>query len=116
MRNDELKKSKTYKLVDILEYLPDSVLIHPIFRKNTGNISVVSYDAGVTMVEKKSPFDAFIQVIEGAAEIIIDDQPHLLETGQAIIIPAHSTNTIIAKVRFKMLSTIIKSGYEDERL
>jgi len=37
----------------------------------------------------------------------------LLETGQSIIIPAHSRNSIKANVRFKMLSTIIKSGYEE---
>ena len=32
--------------------------------------------------------------------------------GRSIIIPAHCQNTIKAKKRFKMLSTIIKSGYE----
>jgi quercetin dioxygenase-like cupin family protein len=116
MGNAELEKSRAYKLVDLLEYLPDSIVIHPVFIKNTGNISVISYDAGVTKVQKKSPFDAIIQVIEGEAEIIIDDQSHLLETGHIIIIPAHSTNTILAKERFKMLSTIIKSGYEDEHI
>ena len=52
-------------------------------------------------------------MIDGKAEIVIDGVSNLLDTGQSIIIPAHSRNTIKANIRFKMLSTIIKSGYED---
>jgi hypothetical protein len=36
----------------------------------------------------------------------------MLDIGQSIIIPAHTANTVKANVRFKMISTIIKSGYE----
>jgi quercetin dioxygenase-like cupin family protein len=50
------------------------------------------------------------------AEIIIDEQSTQLETGQVMIIPAHSANKVKANERFKMLSTIIKSGYEDVTL
>ena len=61
---------------------------------------------------KTSPFDTFIQVIDGKAEIIIYAKSNMLNTGQAIIIPAHAQNTIKANARFKMISTVIKSGYE----
>ena len=74
---------------------------------------MISVDSGEALTEKISPFDTFIQVIDGSAEIVIDDNSNLLKTGEAIIIPAHSPNTIKANVRFKMISTIIKSGYED---
>ena len=46
-------------------------------------------------------------------EIIIDGKSIQLSTGQGIIIPAHRSNIIKAKQRFKMILTIIKSGYED---
>jgi quercetin dioxygenase-like cupin family protein len=65
------------------------------------------------MTERSSPFDTFIQVIDGKAEIIIHGKSNMLNTGQSIIIPAHASNSIKANVRFKMLSTIIKSGYEE---
>lgn len=113
MENPELEKSKVFIIVEILEYIPNSVVIKTILRKTTGNVSVVSFDSGEAMTEKTSPFDTFIQVIEGKAEVIIDNKSNILDTGQSIIIPAHSRNTIKANVRFKMISTIIKSGYED---
>ena len=74
--------------------------------------SAVAFDSGETFDGKKFSL-RHIQVIDGKAELIIDDKSHLLETGQSIIIPAHFRNTIKANVRFKMLSTIIKSGYEE---
>ena len=78
----------------------------------SANVTAVSFDSGENLTEKISPFDTFIQIIEGRAEILIDDNSQTLETGQSIIIPAHSRNTIKANERFKMISTIIKSGYE----
>lgn len=113
VEHSDVEKSKAFIKVEILEYVPNSVVIKTIIRKTTGNVSAVSCDSGEAMAEKISPFDTFIQLIEGNAEIVIDGVSNLLETGQSIIIPAHSRNTIKANVRFKMLSTIIKSGYEE---
>jgi quercetin dioxygenase-like cupin family protein len=108
----ELEKSKAHIIVEIIEYMTNSVVIKTIIRKSTGNISVMSFDSGEGLTEKTSPFDTFVQIIDGSAEIVIDKITTLLESGQGIIIPAHSPNFIKPNGRFKMISTIIKSGYE----
>ena len=108
----ELEKSKAHIIVEIIEYMTNSVVIKTIIKKSTGNISVMSFDSGEGLTEKTSPFDTFVQILEGKAEIVIDKESNLLESGQGIIIPAHSPNFIKPNGRFKMISTIIKSGYE----
>jgi quercetin dioxygenase-like cupin family protein len=113
MLTQEIEKSTTHILIEIIEYVPNSVVSKTIIRKTTGNISIVAIDTGEALAEKISPFDTFIQIIEGNAEIVIDGKSNLLHTGQAIIIPAHTSNSVKANERFKMISTIIKSGYED---
>jgi quercetin dioxygenase-like cupin family protein len=113
MDNSEVEKSKVFIIVEIIEYVSHSVVIKTIIKKTTGNVSAVSFDSGEALTEKTSPFDTFIQVIDGTAEIFIDNKLNVLTTGQSIIIPAHTRNTIRAAVRFKMISTIIKSGYEE---
>lgn len=112
MQTKEIENSKIHILIEIIEYVPNSVVSKTIIRKTTGNVSVVAIDTGEALAEKISPFDTFIQIIEGMAEVIIDDQPNMLHTGQGIIIPAHTSNTVRANGRFKMISTVIKSGYE----
>jgi quercetin dioxygenase-like cupin family protein len=108
----ELDKSKSHIVVEIIEYVPHSVVSKSIIKKTTGNISVMSFDNGEGLTEKTSPFDTFAQIIEGKANIVIDKVSHLLQTGMGIIIPAHAANYIKPNGRFKMILTLIKSGYE----
>jgi quercetin dioxygenase-like cupin family protein len=108
----ELEKSTSHIIVEIIEYIPNSVVSKTIIKKSTGNISVMSFDSGEGLTEKTSPFDTFAQIIEGKAEIVIDKKSHVLQTGEGIIIPAHSPNSIHPNGRFKMILTIIKSGYD----
>ena len=44
--NMELEKSKHYIIVEILEYVPNSVLSKTIIKKTTGNITVSAVDEG----------------------------------------------------------------------
>jgi quercetin dioxygenase-like cupin family protein len=110
--NIDVEKAKAFILVEIIEYVSNAVVIKTIIKKTTGNVSVVSIDSGETLTEKITPFDTFVQIIDGKAEIVIDGISNWLDTGQSIIIPAHTPNTVRANERFKMISTIIKSGYE----
>jgi len=112
MDNIDIEKSKAFIIVEIIEYVPNSVVTKTIIKKSTGNVSAEAFDTGEGLSEKISPFDTFAQIIDGKAEIVIDGLSHFLDTGQSIIIPAHTPNIIKANERFKMISTIIKSGYE----
>ena len=112
MATGEIEKSKVLITVEIIEYIPNSVVIKTILKKSTGNVSVMSFDSGEGLTEKTSPFDTFAQIIEGSAEIVIGGVSNVLLTGQSIVIPAHASNFIKPNGRFKMISTVIKSGYE----
>jgi quercetin dioxygenase-like cupin family protein len=112
MKEHEIEKSTAHIVVEIVEYIPNSVVIKTVLKKSTGNISVMSFDSGEGLTEKISPFDTYIQVIEGHAEIVINGQPNKLKTGEAIVIPAHASSVVLPNGRFKMVLTVIKSGYE----
>jgi quercetin dioxygenase-like cupin family protein len=110
--SSEVEKSKSYITVEIIEYIPNAVVIKTILKKSTGNISVMSFDSGEGLTEKTTPFDTFVQIIDGEAEIVISGKSNLLKTGQSIVIPAHASNLVKPNGRFKMILTVIKSGYE----
>jgi quercetin dioxygenase-like cupin family protein len=116
MNKNEFKNSISHQLVDAVDYASGSVVIKSILRKKTGTVTLSSFDAGETLPTKTSPFDNLIQIIDGEAEITVDEISNKVVTGQVIIIPAHIKNSIKASMRFKMLTTIIKSGYEDVNL
>jgi hypothetical protein len=64
MNNYEVEKSKALITVEIIEYIPNSIVIKTILKKSTGNISVMSVDSGEGLTEKISPFDTFAQIID----------------------------------------------------
>lgn len=112
VNESELEKSKAHITVELIEYVPNAVVIKTILKKTTGNISVMSFDSGEGLTQRICPFDTYLQVIEGKAEIVIEGKSVVVNTGQSVIIPAHKSNLITPNVRFKMLLTVIKSGYE----
>ncbi len=109
----EFDKLRPFILADIIEYVPNSVVIKVILTKTTGNVSLLSSDSSDPLTGKILPFDTLIHVIDGKAEFIINKKSHLLNTGEAIIIPAHTHSVIKSTAKFKIMSTVIKSGYED---
>ena len=109
----ELEKSVSHIVVEIIEYVPDAVVSKTIIKKSTGNITAMSFAEGEELGLKTTPFDTFVQIIDGSAELIIDEKTHNLKLGEGIIIPAHAPHCFNANEQFKMISTVIKSGYED---
>ncbi len=109
----EVDKAKSHIVVEIIEYMPNAVVSKTIIKRSTGNITVSSLDAGEELAEKISPFDTYIQIIDGVAELNMKDKIYKLKLGDGIIIPAHAKHNFNANVQFKMISTVIKSGYED---
>jgi quercetin dioxygenase-like cupin family protein len=112
-KDNEIPKGTSHIIVELIQYDHDSVVSKTIMKRATGSINVLSFDNGEGMNEKTSPFDTYAQVIDGHAVIIIDGVSTKLETGQGIIIPAHKSSHIKPDGRFKLLLTVIKSGYED---
>lgn len=110
--SQEIEKAKAHITVEIIEYLANAVVKKTILKKSTGNISVMSFDSGEGLNEITTAYDTFVQIIDGKAEIVINGISHILETGQSIVIPAHTANYVEPNGRFKMIQSIIKSGYE----
>lgn len=109
----EMDKGVTHIIVEIIEYVPNAVVSRTIIKKSTGNVTAMSFAVGEELSEKAIPFDNYVQIIDGAASITIDGKVHHLKLGSGIIIPAHSMHRFNANEQFKMISTTIKSGYED---
>ncbi|HBD25330.1 cupin domain-containing protein [Flavobacterium sp.] len=109
----EVEKGKIHIVVELIEYIPNAVVSKTIIKKVTGNVTASSFDAGEELDEKRSPFDTYIQIIDGVAEITVDRKKFKLKLGDGMVIPAHSTHHFNANEQFKMISTVIKSGYED---
>jgi quercetin dioxygenase-like cupin family protein len=108
-----IEKGAVHIIVEIIEYIPNAVVSRVIIKKTTGNITATSVDTGEEIIDRTSAFDIYVQIINGAAELVINGKSFYIKLGEGIVIPAHSTHSFFAKEQFKMICTVIKSGYEE---
>lgn len=115
MKSDDANHQNVpFALTGLIEYGTNAVNSITIIEKLTGTIRLYAVGAGFGFEETTSAFDSFIQILEGSALVTVDAKVTNVIVGQSIIIPAHSRRRIVGETPFKMLSTVIKSGYEDE--
>lgn len=96
-------------LNDLLDYQPKSVVSRVLLKKSTGTITVFAFDEGEGLSEHTAPFDAFVQILDGEAEITISSNPVVLKSGESIIMPANEPHSLKAISKFKMLLVMIRS-------
>ncbi len=110
MENKEFEKAKVFVFNDIIEYAANSVVSKTIIKKQSGNVTLFSFDKGEELSEHTAPFDALVQVIDGKAEIIINGNLHEVTSGNSIIMPGNIPHALKAKEKFKMILTMIRSN------
>ena len=113
LTSQEVEKSKVHIIVEILEYMPNAVVSKTIIKKTSGNVTVASFAADEELAEKKSPYDTFIQIIDGAAEVIVNEKKYQIKAGDGMIVPANAPYCINAHEKFKMISTVVKSATDE---
>ena len=104
---DLSKHSTEQMIVEIIEYVPDIMVSKTIVTKTSGKITVSSFVEVGEFAVKTTPFDTYIQIIDGNTEISINEKTYTLVVGDGIMIPANAVHCINPNSEFKMISTVI---------
>ena len=99
---------KIFSMEDSIEYSLGGVISKQVIKKQSGNVTLFSFDKDQGLTEHTSPFDAMVHILDGEAEIRIDGNPHILKKGDCIIMPANHPHALHAIEPFKMVLTMIK--------
>jgi quercetin dioxygenase-like cupin family protein len=97
-----------FTLTDLVDYQKDSIVSREIIRKKTGTLTLFAFDAGQGLSEHTAPFDAFVYVLDGTAEVAISGRTSTVNAGDAIIMPANQPHAVRAASPFKMLLVMIR--------
>ena len=94
---------------ELVNYQDGAVVSRTLINQKTGTVTLFAFDAGQELSEHTAPYDALVQVLDGATEVSIAGQPFQLQAGDAIIMPANDPHAVKALTKFKMLLTMIRS-------
>jgi quercetin dioxygenase-like cupin family protein len=99
---------RPFRIHDIVDFQSGSVVSSQLLEKETGTITFFAFDAGESLSEHTAPFDAFLYVFEGEAEVTISGEVNRVRDGELIIMPAHKPHAVKANTPFKMMLVMIK--------
>ena len=97
------------QLVSMTDYQVDAIVSRTLIQNDSGTLTVFSFDKGQGLSEHTVPFNAFIQVIDGQAEITIGDKLCTVNSGEIVLMPGGIPHKVKAAQRFKMLLTMFKA-------
>ena len=68
----------------------------------------VFFDVGEELSEHSTPYDAFVQVVDGEVVLVIGGKKVTASKGEIVLMPANIPHAVVAEKRFKMILTMIK--------
>jgi len=96
-------------MTELVQYQPGSVVSRTLIDKKIGTITLFAFDEGQGLSEHTAPYDAFVQIVDGAADITIAGEVQRVAAGQLIIMPANVPHSLRSAGRFKMLLVMIRA-------
>lgn len=95
-------------LVESIAYQTDAVVSRTLVKSDAGTVTLFAFDKGQELSEHTAPFDALVHVLDGKAEIRINQHVHSVKPGELLIMPANEPHALRAVESFKMLLIMIK--------
>ncbi|MDE3056562.1 MAG: cupin domain-containing protein [Bacteroidota bacterium] len=95
-------------LSGFIQYSDGSIVSKQLIKQKSGTISLFAFDKGQSLSEHTAPFNAFVEIVDGTAEIVIDKHLNTVKAGEFIILPANVPHSVNAAERFKMVIVMIK--------
>lgn len=96
------------RLADHVQYADGSIVSRALVQKPVGSMTLFAFDVGQALNEHTAPYDAFVLVLDGEAELVIGGAPVIAKAGETTLMPANVPHAVNARQRFKMLLTMIR--------
>ncbi|OQB14628.1 MAG: Cupin domain protein [Candidatus Omnitrophica bacterium ADurb.Bin205] len=96
-------------LTDLISYQEGSVVSKELIGKEKGSLTLFAFSQGQGLSEHTAPFDAFVYILEGKAEITISKEVKTVNYKEGIIMPANKPHSVKAVEPFKMLLVMIRA-------
>ena len=93
----------------MVDYKENGIQSQNLVDKPAGTMKLLAFDQGKGLQEHMAPYDVYLYILDGEAQITIEGQPFQLHAGEMITLPATRPHAVYAKTRFKMLLTLFRA-------
>jgi len=109
----QLEPAVAYDMAGLLDYAIGAVVSRTIAKSNAGTITLFAFDAGQELSEHTTPYDAYVQVLDGRVRLTIGGKDIVAAAGDIVLMPAGVPHAVFADERFKMVLIMIRDKGTD---
>ncbi len=91
---------------------PHGIASRALARTAGGNITLFAFDAGQSLAEHTSPFDAHVLVLDGSLTLTVGGKAVHAAAGTFVVMPAHVPHAVEAAEPAIMLLTMLRDRAE----
>jgi quercetin dioxygenase-like cupin family protein len=104
-----LAPATAFRMKGLVGYSAGSIVSRTIEKTRVGTMTLFAFDASQELSEHSAPYDAFVHVLDGEAELTIGGKPVKAHAGELVVMPADIPHAVKARKRFKMLLTMLRA-------
>ena len=102
-----MEKSKVLTLKDEVAYQPGQVVSKTLAQNDALSVTLFAFDKNEEISTHESGGDALVTCLDGVGRVTVDGVPHVLHTGESILMPARHPHAVYGQEQFKMLLVVV---------
>ncbi len=95
-------------MLSSVNYQEGSVVSREVFRDFNITITLFAFDTGQGLSEHTTPYEAFVTILDGIADITVGGKVYKVKTGELIHMPSNTPHALKANKQFKMILYMVK--------
>lgn len=93
----------------LVNYADGSIVSRTVAENDVRSLTVFAFDAGQGLSEHSTPSDAFLQILEGEAEVTVGGRTFRATQGALVMLPGNVPHAVRAVERFKMSLVMLRA-------
>ena len=102
-----ISKAEVLTLKDEVAYQKGQVVSKTLAQNAALSVTLFSFDKGEEISTHESGGDALVTCLDGVGRVTVDGVPHVLHTGESILMPARHPHAVYGQEQFKMLLVVV---------
>ena len=107
-KSGALAPATAFRLAELVAYAEGSIVSRAIAQQRAVSLTLFAFDAGQALSEHTTASDAYLQVLDGEADLVVGGEAVVARAGEVVLMPADVPHEVNARVRFKMLLTMVR--------
>jgi quercetin dioxygenase-like cupin family protein len=103
-----IQPSEVLRLADLITPTAHGIASRVLAKTGGGNVTLFAFDAGESLTEHTSPFDALVMVLEGEMTLTIGGRPVKAGPGTITRMPANVPHAVDAIAASRMLLIMLR--------